>query len=144
MEEILKYENRDKLYKFLIKDFGFVIVKEKYDENSFGNFFITLETKDFFITYINDRSFLDIEITSKQEISNSYSLSFVQSLIYDPNNMNSVNKKSNSTRIEDLNNFLKNDFTKICELFHYNNYWETKKQIDYYLKESYKRRNPDW
>ncbi len=144
MEEILKYENRDNLYKFLIEDFGFVKVNEKYEEQMFGNFYITLESQDFFITYINDRSHLNIEITSKQETSNSYSLSFVQSLIYDPININSTYIDSNIIRIEDLNDFLKNDYTKICELFNKYNYWDTKNQIDSYLMKTYKKRNPDW
>ena len=42
MEDILKYENREALYEFLIKDFGLVKENENFDSANFGNFYIIL------------------------------------------------------------------------------------------------------
>lgn len=38
MDNILNYDSRDKLYQFLIDDFGMIKSKEYYDEKHFGNF----------------------------------------------------------------------------------------------------------
>jgi hypothetical protein len=108
MEDLLKYENRDQLYKFLIDDFGVVKVDEKYDAQKFGNFFITLSTKDFFLRYTNDRSYLSIEIASHSEPSKWYDLSFIRDYIYHPENINSDDRSiDNNIRIEELNGFLR-------------------------------------
>lgn len=143
MKDILNYENREELYKFLIDDFGLIKLEERYDSESFGNFIIKLSAKDFVLSYINDRSFLTIDIASKLEPENSYALSFVRDLIYDPENINSEEKNmDNEKRIGELNNFLRKDFDKISNLFKSNNYYSTKKQIDALLMHQFKKRNP--
>ena len=40
MDKLLNYRKRDKLYQFLIDDFGFVKTDEGYDSKNFGNFYI--------------------------------------------------------------------------------------------------------
>jgi len=143
MEDILKYENRDQLYKFLINDFGLVKVDERYDPDAFGNFYVTLSAKDFLLSYVNDRSFLTINISSKLEPENDLDLSFVRDFIYNPNNINDKEEwMDNVKRIEKLNDFLKEEFSRISLLFSPNNYHNTKKQIDELLKQQFKRRNP--
>jgi hypothetical protein len=142
-EDILKYENRDKLYKFLIEDFGFVKLEERYDPKAFGNYYIILSSNDFLLRYIKDRSFLTVEIASHSEPSNWYDLSFIKNFIYNPDNIN-PDKQSiySSKRLEDLNNFLKNDFELISDLFNIANYKNTQERIDELLKRQFNQRFP--
>lgn len=142
MEDILKFENREQLYKFLIDDFDFIKVEEKYDEKSFGNFYIILSAKDFLLNYVNDRDFLDINIAGKSEPTHWLPLSFVRDFIYHPAQINVEEKADNATRIRELNNFLRKDFNKISELFSKKNYLNTRKRIDKLLKAQFKRRFP--
>ena len=143
MNDILKYENREQLYKFLVDDFGLVKIDERFDAESFGNFLVVLEASDFLITYINDRSFLTINISSKSEPENSFSLSHVRDFLYNPDKINTYEQKmDNVKRIGELNSFLKKDFSKISGLFNARNYPNTKKQIDGLLKQQFKKRYP--
>ncbi|MEK6154537.1 hypothetical protein WIW50_14805 [Flavobacteriaceae bacterium 3-367] len=144
MDEILKYENREKLYKFLVEEFSLVKKLDRYNPDSFGNFLIVLEANDFLLTYVNDRSFLTINIASKLEPDNGFALSFVRDFLYNPDNMNADEQEmDNVKRIEELNSFLRRDFAKISELFNAYNYPETKRKIDELLKQQFKRRYPD-
>lgn len=141
MEEILKYQNRDQLYKFLIEDFGVVKIEEQYDDQSFGNFCVTLSAMDFLLSYVNDRSFMTIKISSKTEPEQDFDLSFVRDFIYNPNNMNAQEVGiTNAERIEKLNEFLRNDFSKIATLFNPENYDNTKRRINELLKQQFIRR----
>jgi len=142
MDETLNYTNRDKLYQFLIDEFGFIKIEEKYDPKNFGNFYITLTSKDFLLDYINDRSFLDIYIRSKSHPEESIPLSFVKNYLYQPANLNSFEESGNKTRIERLNNFIMNDYGKICELVNVTNYYDTKTKIDQLLKEQFQNKFP--
>jgi len=137
MEPILKYKNRDKLYQFLIDNFGLIKVKEHYDKKFFGNFYILLSSTDFLLSYINDRGFIDIHISSKLDTNNFFSLSFIQNFIYDPNHINSNKFSNNEHRIDSLNKFLQKDFYKISELFNEENYFQTKKKIDSLLESQF-------
>jgi hypothetical protein len=141
MEEVLKFENREQLYSFLIDDFGLIKVKEKYDPEAFGNFFIILSANDFLLKYINDRSFLTIEIASQVEPSQWYSLSFIRDYIYNPENMNADDGESdNATRVKDLNDFLRKDFGLISDLFNKDNYKDTQQKLNKLLKQQFDRR----
>lgn len=141
MEEILKYENRDRLYQFLIDDFELIKVGEMLDKANFGNFFIKLASKDFFLTYINDRSFLTIVISSKLEPEHQIDLSFVRDFIYDSEHINAHRKvDDNATRISSFNDFLRRDFAKISQLFRPENYFTTRSKIDHLLKEQFKKK----
>jgi len=142
MKNPLKYENREELYGFLINDFGLIKIDEKYDASNFGNFYITLVADDFWISYVNDRSFLDVNITIKMEANHSYTLSFVRDFIYNPEKINEEDKKRNAKRIKDLNEFFKNDFDKISELFNPINYMDIKRKIDKLLKDKFRKRFP--
>src|SRR5687768_16498503 len=107
MEEILKFENREQLFGFLIKQFGGTVIEERYDAKAFGNFFITLLVGDIFLRYVNDRGFLTIEIASKLDPEKWYNLSFVQGLLYNKTRINSDTRNlNNEQRIEELNDFL--------------------------------------
>ena len=135
MEDILKYENRDQLYKFLLDDFGFIIIEEQYD---FGNFLITLSNNEILIKYIKDRSFLSIDIANERFPSESIDLSFVRDYINNTYETNEeIKKLTNTVRIELLNNFLKEDFYKISELFNNQNYSDNRKKIGEYLKKKF-------
>jgi hypothetical protein len=143
MEDILNYENRDQLYKFLIDDFGLIKIEEKYDAKVFGNFFITLSAKEFSLRYINNRSYLTIEIASLSDPSKWYDLLFIRNFIYHPDNINSDDRSiDNNTRIEELNSFLRKDFDLISDLFNDDNYADTQQKINESLKEQFKKRFP--
>lgn len=142
MEDILKFENRDKLYNFLIKDFGFKKIDEEYYANS-GNFYITLLSDMFLLRYNNDRLFLTIEIASITDPDYWLALSFVKDFLHDKENINSHGYVlSNTDRIEELNNFLITDFVNIRELYSYEKYPQTKKEITELLKQQSKRNFP--
>ena len=143
MEDILRYENREQLYKVLINKLGLNIVEEKYDSQSFGNFFITLSAREFFLRYVNDRSQLSIVIAGRSDPSKWYDLSFVREYIYDPENINKDDSaKGNATRIKELNEFLLESFDLVSDLFNADNYADTRRKIDELLKRQFNRRFP--
>ena len=143
MKDLLKYENRDQLYKFLIDDFGVIKVDEKYDPKAFGNFFVTLSAKEFLLRYLIDRSYLTIEIASHSEPAKWLDLSFIKNIIYDPENINSNDRSvNNNTRIEELNSFLRKDFDLISGLFNSENYTNTRKNIDELLRRQFNQKFP--
>ena len=143
MEDFLKYENRDHLYQALINDFDFIKVEEKYYPQSFGNFLVTLSSKEFLLRYVNDRSQLSIEIASYSEPSRWYDLSCVRNFIYHPDSINpDDSSKDNATRIEELNRFLIKDFDLISDLFNSANYTNTRQKIDKLLREQFNQRFP--
>ena len=100
------------------------------------------EEEEFLLCYVNDRSFMDILISSKVEPSKWFALSFVKDLI--DNNMINADEKEmdNYTRIEELNKFLKNKFNLINELFNKKNYPITKMKIDEGLKQQFNLKFP--
>jgi hypothetical protein len=142
-EEILKYVNRDDLYKFLIEDFDFVKREERWFPEAFGNFYIELTSGRFLLRYVNDRDYLTIEIASVFEPSKWYALSFLENLIYHPEDINPDQQEiSNAERIAGLNSFLKKDFDLICELFNKENYKHTQEKISELLKIRFQQRFP--
>src|ERR1700754_2370332 len=112
MEDLLKYENREKLYGSLLKDLNLKKVDEKYDTKAFGNFYVTLAAREFSIRYVNDRHFLSIEFLSKHAPPGAYGfpnwldLNFLLNLINDAPEINPNDKLDNRTRIAKLNEFL--------------------------------------
>ena len=140
MGDILEFENRDQLYASLIDDLGLVKVEEKYDSKYFGNFFITLSSKEFLLRYINDRSILDIEISGNSEPPYWYPLSFIKNFIYSRDNIKGDDTGlDNATRIKELNDFLRKDFDLISDLFNVDNYKDTRQKLDELLKEQFDR-----
>ena len=143
MDDILRYENRDQLYQYLIKDFGFVIQEERYSPESFGNFFIELASNDFLLRYINDRDFLTIEIASHSDRLKWTDLSFVKNYINHAVDLNPGGQTiSAKQRIDELNNFLKNNYELISDLFDRDNYKDTREKIDTLLLQSFDKRFP--
>jgi hypothetical protein len=143
LEEVLKYENRENLYKFLIDDFGFAKTAEKYSAEAFGNFYIDISSDKFLLRYVNDRDFLTIEIAPVFDPSNWYSLSFLENFIYHPEDINPDEREiSNAERIEGLNRFLKRDFDLISDLYNKENYKNTQGKIAELLKISFDKRFP--
>ena len=138
MEDVLKFENRDSLYKFLIDEFGLTKTEERYDSKNFGNFFITLSSRDFLLRYINDRSILNIEISSHSDPTKWYGLSFIRDYIYNPENINAdVGHLDNTSRVKELNDFLRKDFGLISDLFNRENYEDTIAKINLLLKKQF-------
>lgn len=141
MEDILKYENRDFLYDFLINDYGLIKIEEKYDPKEFGNFLITLSANDFFLRYINDRSYLTIQISSRSDSSKWYDLSFVKNFICHSENIDSDDGSlDNNTRIQELNIFLRKEFDLISDLFNDDNYINTREKINTLLRQQFNQR----
>jgi hypothetical protein len=138
MEAILKFENRENLFKFLIDEFNVEKIEEQYNYENFGNFFITLSAEDFMLRYINDRGFLTIEIASAIDPEKWYDLSFVRDFVYNKEKINADERKlSNNERVGELNSFLKKDFNLIRSLFSQQNYPETKYQLATLLKKRF-------
>ena len=130
MEDALKYENRKKLYQFLIDEYDFA-VQEDQNFKAMG-YSILLKGDFFLLRYYYDRLFIDIDIASDfEDPKNFYSLSFIRDLIYNPDAINAKDRTmgDNEVWIADLNSFLRRDFQKICELFNSKNYPDTKKRL---------------
>jgi hypothetical protein len=138
MEEILKYENRQKLYQFLLDEYGFKVIREEYYEHIFGNFIIDLESIYFYLRYYNDREILSIDIASLSNKKDWFALSFIKDLIYNPDAIDAdETKRDNATRINLLNNFLRKDFDKIADLMSETNYPDTQKRLDKGLRKQF-------
>src|SRR5688572_11343739 len=100
MVDRINYESREKLYSFLIEDYGFEVIKDTYDPKSFGNFSVVLSHKNnqrkglslvksffqpsvnFQLKYYSDRSEVSVEIACNDDSRKWYSLYFVQELLY--------------------------------------------------------------
>lgn len=117
-------ENREKLYNFLIQDFGLHKVQEEFQPENFGNFFVVLFSKEFLLRYVNDRSFLSIDIASQMKPSKWYDLSIVKALLYNEQILNET------TGIEELNEFLRKELNHISELFGQQHYSTTKMKLE--------------
>ena len=142
MNESITYENISQFYQFLIDDFGFEKVGEKYYPKAFGNFYVALSSAEFLLQYTCDRSYVTIQISAHIYPLDWYDLSFVKNYIYQPENINSADDGDNIKRIEQLNNFIISDFDLIKDLFNKENYSNTKKKIDDELKIEFLRRFP--
>lgn len=137
MEEILKFENRQKLYQFLVDSYGFT-VKEEKNYNEMG-YYVDLSITFFLLRYYNDRLFLSIDIASLyDETRHLYALSFIRDLIYNPESINASDEiEDNVVWINGLNDFLRKDFGEICELLNKENYPDTKIKIDKGLEKTF-------
>ena len=142
MKNLEIFENREKLYASVLKDLKLKKVDEKYYPENFGDFFIQLSSKEFSIRYIMDRSFLTIQIASNSFPSKWYDLSFIKNFINNADKINPGDEFDNLSRINDLNDFLKNHFGRINELLNPDNYKKTFTEIDKSLKEEFKCRFP--
>jgi hypothetical protein len=157
MNDTIKYEKRDTLYKFLLEEYSFEVKEDNYYPENFGNFSIVLGYKegnrnassflksifstslDFLIRYSFDRSQLTVDMANKYDVGDKwYSLYFIHDLIYNPDSINVMERqKDNELRLKELNSFLQKDFGKISNLFSKRNYSNTKKIIDEGLKKSF-------
>ncbi len=142
MKNLEIYENREKLYAPVLKDLSLKKVDEKYYPENFGDFFVELSSKEFSIRYSMDRLFLTIQIASNSFPSKWYDLSFIKNLINNADKINQRDDFNNSTRINELNKFLRNHFDRISELLNPNNYKQTFTELDKLLKEEFKCRFP--
>ena len=141
MEEILKFENREKLFKFLVEEFNLKKIEEHYDPEVFGNFFIILSAKDFILRYINDKGFLTVEIASIMDKEKWYDLSYIKDFIYNKGKVNADDRiLSNNDRIEELNNFLRREYNIISLLFSQQNYPDIKDQLTKILKQQFDKK----
>src|SRR5450432_2181911 len=142
-EEILRYENRDKLFHFLIEDFDFVKLEEKYYPDTFGNFYVIISVREFLLRYSKSKSLLSIEIASHSNPSRWTDLTFVKNFIYNPNDINPDEQSiSADKRIEELNNFLRNDFNLIADLFSNQKCKNTQDKINQLLQLLFEQRFP--
>ena len=81
-----------------------------------------------------------IEIASHSDQSQWYNLAFIKDLLYNPDKINeNENSAENHAQIEALNNFLKTDFDRICDLYSDRIYPIMKERLDELLKEQFKR-----
>ena len=140
MKDFLNYELRDQLYGYLKGELGLTEIDERYDSDAFGNFYIILASRKVLLRYINDRSYLTIEIAGQIEPAKWYNLSFVRDFIYDPANINSEDHLDNETRIMKLNSFLEENWDRINDLYSDDNYLTTMSKIDTLLEKKFKER----
>ncbi len=139
MNESITYENISQYYQFLIDEFEFEKIDEKYYPKAFGNFYVALSSPGFLLQYTCDRSYVTIQISADIYPLKWYNLSFVKNYIYQPEKINSADDGDNVKRIELLNNFIIQDFDLITDLFSKENYPDTKKKIDDALKMEFLR-----
>jgi len=140
MKDFLNYELRDQLYGYLKGELGLTEIDERYDSDAFGNFYIILASRKVLLRYINDRSYLTIEIAGQIERAKWYNLSFVRDFIYDSANINSEDHLDNETRIMKLNSFLEENWDRINDLYSDDNYLTTMSKIDTLLEKKFKER----
>jgi hypothetical protein len=101
-----------------------------------GNYYILLSGKEFLLRYDKNMSFLTISIASHSNPSKWIDLTFVKNFIYNPNDVNPDEQSiGTDKRIEELNNFLRNDFNLIADLFSEQKYKSTQEKIDQLLKQ---------
>jgi hypothetical protein len=145
MKKFLDYSNRLEMYGFLINDFNFMLVEEKFDEQNFCNFFIDLLGKNFLIRYVKDRDYLTIEVSPaftntknwiplsviKDHFSTSGSISQPEPIV------------DTDERINNLNNFLKKDLDRISNWFAPDNYKQNYERLLEQLKSSFDRKYPN-
>lgn len=130
------------LYQFLIDDFGFVKVSDNYDSEIFGNFVVELRSGELTLIYINDRSFLTIDIANEQEPNQKLPLIFLKNFIENNRIINTEDELPNSSRIEELNSFIRKELVKIRQFFTGKKFYSTKEEIDRMLKDEFKKNHP--
>ena len=142
MRGSIKFEDREQLFESVIDDLKLKKIDECYYPEIFGNFFTTFSAKDFLIKYVSDRSELSIQIASESEPSKWFDLSFIKNLILRKEKLNSDNGDLNFEGIKKLNDFLKNNYEVINDLFNPKNYKITTAKIETLLESEFKSNHP--
>ncbi len=137
MEDIVDYKKRDLLYKDLVQKFDLKKVNEKYYDEYFGDFFITLSSETILIEYINERSYLTIKIAGSIEPPKWVELSYIIDLINDTQTAIVYQRLTNKNRIEKFNLFLSENFEIIANLFKEDNYQNTSERLEKLVKENF-------
>ena len=131
----MEYSQTSELYQFLINRFKAKKIHDKYDPEHFGNYSIILSVDSFLINYVQDRSFLTIEIASKSDPSNWYPLSsIVQFMVAKQMTNKKLVLSNDDQRIQSLNEFLSQNFELVANLFADHNYRKTKGELNTFLK----------
>ncbi|WP_285010119.1 hypothetical protein [Pedobacter faecalis] len=142
MEDVLTYENSQVLYKFLIERYGFKKIEDHYAPLSFGNFYITLQLNDLLVTYINDRSYITVELSNNNHPDKTTPLAALMRLLKVPIECQVHDTDTNAERVNKLNSFLETNLSMIVRLYSKSNYLITDEKINDLLKEEFIKRNP--
>jgi hypothetical protein len=124
------------LFSFLFKEYGFQLIEFEKSE-SFGDVLVTIESKDFRLRFVRDRGQTFIDICPFIGFQEWFDLNIVRMLIQGIDD-------TKSDEIIKLQNFLKQNYSKIKELFGQENYLKTKEQLEKVQNELARKNFPDW
>lgn len=129
--------NMKDLYLFLIEDFGFKVLKEKTDNENFGNRIVLLSKEDINIMYVIDRGDLNIYIENiKTNDIEALNLLIVRDIFL---NKFDFNKKVylKEEYLQICNSFLESNLLQVIELMETSKF---KTLLDLYIKEIKQRK----
>ena len=129
--------NMKDLYLFLIEDFGFKVLKEKTDNENFGNRIVLLSKEDINIMYVIDRGDLEIYIENiKTNDIEALNLLIVRDIFL---NKFDFNKKVylKEEYLQICNSFLESNLLQVIELMETSKF---KTLLDLYIKEIKQRK----
>ena len=129
--------NMKDLYLFLIEDFGFKVLKEKTDNENFGNRIVLLSKEDINVMYVIDRGDLNIYIENiKTNDIEALNLLIVRDIFL---NKFDFNKKVylKEEYLQICNSFLESNLLQVIELMETSKF---KTLLDLYIKEIKQRK----
>ena len=141
MQDLIKFEDRHRLYESVEKYLNLKKIDEVYYHDQFGDYIITFSAKKFLIRYISDRSQLIVSVASNSAPSRWYALSFIKNFINKADQIGEVSGFDLKSVLQ-LNDFLKNNFSTIAELLNEYNYKNTLNQISVLLKQEFMSKHP--
>jgi len=109
------------LFSFLFEEYGFKLTEFKKFE-SFGDVLVTTKSKDFCLRFVRDRGQTFVEIGPSVGFKEWFDLNVVRMLIQGIDD-------TKSDDIIKLQNFLKQNYSKIKELFSQENYLKTEEHL---------------
>lgn len=124
------------LFPFLFEEYGFQLIEfEKFE--SFGDVLVTIKSEDFRLRFVRDRGQTFVEIGPSVGFKEWFDLNVVRMLIQGIDD-------TKSDDIIKLQNFLKQDYLKIKELFSQENYLKTEEHLRKVQNELAKKNFPGW
>ncbi|MDB5157904.1 MAG: hypothetical protein JWR50_2611 [Mucilaginibacter sp.] len=140
MADTIKFEDRELLYGSLVKDLN---LKKIIEEQRFENYTVTFSVGNLLIKYNNDRFQLLLYVASVFPPIKWHAFIFVKRLITGAEKLNV--DEGDGFGLESIlkqNEFLKDNFDKISELFDQKNHRNTSRLLSDRLKAEFIEANP--
>lgn len=138
MSTIYKFEERDRLFSELKSALPLVLISEEYSEKSFGNFSIVFSSGNLIITYFQDRSTVDMLLTSIYTPNDLHLFALVMECFYDIPCL-SADEETNLERIDKYNNLTIHYQNELNKLFSAEDVFATTQIYKVYIKERFER-----